>query len=101
MRIFIFLYFLLFSSLLKSSEVSVIELHSTKSLDQLVVEQNNSENEIETNLSEESSYNDELSIIEEENKSSEQNEELVDNNIIDVSEVKTNIDIELEIKIID
>ncbi len=94
MRIFIFLYFLLFSSLLKSSEVSVIELHSTKSLDQLVVEQNNSENEIETNLSEESSYNDELSIIEEENKSSEQNEELVDNNIIDVSEVKTNIDIE-------
>jgi len=94
MRIFIFLYFLLFSSLLKGSEVSVIELHSTKSLDQLVLEQNNSENEIETNLSEESINNDESNVIDEDNQSSKQNEELVENNIIDVSEVKTNIDIE-------
>ena len=85
---------MLFSSLLKGSEVSVIELHSTKSLDQLVLEQNNSENEIETNLSEESINNDESNVIDEDNQSSKQNEELVENNIIDVSEVKTNIDIE-------
>ena len=44
MKIFIYIYLLLFTSLSYSNEIEVIQLHENKSLDQMVLEQTNTDN---------------------------------------------------------
>ena len=97
MRLFYTLFFILISNFLYAEDISIIELHETKTLDQLVLETNsekidikkdNSENDSEENLKEESNIEEkEESNIEEENSIVE-NEEV----IIETSNFWENID---------
>ena len=48
MKIFIYIYLLLFTTLSYSNEIEVIQLHENKSLDQMVLEQTNTDNVTDT-----------------------------------------------------
>ena len=94
MRIFLIIFFISIYFASKAEEISVIELHETKTLDQLVLEQNAQDENIndlnsEINDSEEIDINEDNEIDDEKNESDESS--LQDENIY-ISNFWENVD---------
>ncbi len=80
MRLFFTIFFVLISNVLYADDTNVIELHETKTLDQLVLEGNLKEESIieEETITEEETIIEEESIIEKDDSSIENEEIIID-----------------------